>query len=593
MQCYHIMPKTKYLLFVLVVLFAGITSVFAQNKDSQSANEYVKQKISSDDRRKFDYFFYDALNAKVTGNFGATYDYLQFCMKIDSTNAVVLYELGNFYTSLDEKDKAYSCYSKAVKYAPDNYYYNMAFAAVSVDRQEFKVAADIYQKLIKENPNKIELYLYLSEVYRMNGDFPQSIEALNDLERTMGMDEKITIQKFKLYSALNDKKKAYEEVQRYIDKNPGDIRYYILLGNLYLEDGKTQDAYVALTKAKLLDADNPLLITSLANYYELTNNREAAESELRTALFNSKVDVDTKIGILTQYVGILQQNKQSTELANPLLDSLMVEYPQETNFNLLYGNLLMLQEKKEQANFQYRLYAEANPTNPLAWEQLLQSTEVDSIDALIDVCQSAISYLPEEPLFYFYLSIGQYQKKEYREALHTLDTGIEYVDPEESTMLLSEFYGQKGSLYHELEVADSVFIEYEKALKYNPQNLPVLNNYAYYLALARKDLDKAEKMSSITIKAEPTNPTYLDTYGWVLFVKEAYSMAKIYIEKAVNYSEEKEDEVSSEVLEHYGDVLFKTGDTDKALEYWLKAKEKESDSTTLDKKIETKEYVQE
>lgn len=587
------MPKNKLLFPILLMLFAGFVTAFAQKNSSQPASESIRQKISPDERRKFDYFFYDALNAKVTGDYASTYDYLQFCAKIDSTNATVQYELGNFYASLEEKEKAYSCYSKAVKHAPGNYYYNMAFAAVSVDRQEFETAADIYQKLIKENPNKIELYLYLSEVYRMEGDFAQSIGALNDLERTMGMDEKITIQKFKLYSALNDKKKAYEEVQKYIDKNPDDIRYYILLGNLYLEEGKTKEAYVALTKAKLLDADNPLLITSLANYYEQTNNREAAESELRTALFNSKVDVDTKIGILSQYIGILQQNNQSTELANPLLDSLMVEYPQEAKFNMLYGGLLMLQEKKEQANFQYRLYAEANPTNPLAWEQLLQSTDIDSIDALVDVCHSAISYLPEEPLFYFYLSIGQYQKKEYREALQTLDTGIEYIDPEKSTMLLSEFYGQKGSLYHELEVTDSVFIEYEKALKYNPQNLMVLNNYAYYLAIARKDLDKAEKMSSVTIKAEPTNPTYLDTYGWVLFEQGAYSMAKIYIEKAVNYSEEKEKEVSSEVLEHYGDVLFKTGDAEKALEYWLKAKEKENDSKTLDKKIETKEYVSE
>lgn len=586
------MLKNKFYILIFTLFIAGFGRMSAQNDVVRQDNN-VRPQISADDQRKFDYFFYDALNSKVTGDYASTYDYLQYCMKIDSTNAAVLYELGNFYNSLQKKEDAYSYYSRAVKYAPENYYYNMAFAAMSIDQQDFTTASAIYKKLIGENPNKIELYLYLSEVYRMEGDFTNSIQALNDLERTMGMDEKITMQKFKLYSALNDKKKAYEEVQKFIDKNPDDIRYYLLLGNLYLEDGRTQEAYMAFTKAKLLDPDNPLLITSLANYYEKTNNREAADSELRTALFNSKVDVDTKIGILTQYIGILQQNQQDTEVANPLLDSLMVEYPQEANFNLLYGNLLMLQEKKKDANFQYRLYAEANPTNPLAWEQLLQSTDLDSIDALIDVCQSAISYLPEEPLFYFYLSIGQYQKKEYREALETLDKGIVHADPEKNAMLLSELYGQKGSLYHELGMQDSVFVEYEKALEHNPQNLLVLNNYAYYLSLARKDLDKAEQMSSITIKAEPTNPTYLDTYGWVLFEQGAYSMAKIYIEKAVNYSKEKEEEVSAEVLEHYGDVLYKTGDPEKALEYWLKAKEKESDSTTLDKKIETKEYVKE
>ncbi|MDL2214795.1 tetratricopeptide repeat protein, partial [Dysgonomonas sp. OttesenSCG-928-M03] len=515
------MSKNKLIILILAVFLSGISNVGAQKIVKLS--EDGKPQLSQDDRKKFDYYFYDAMNAKSTGQYAATYDYLRYCMKIDSTNANVLFELGNFYASLQEKDEAYDFYSKAVKYDPNNFYYNMAYAGAAADKQEFKITADIYQKLVKENPNKIELYMYLSEAYRLDGNFEKSIEALNDLERTMGMDEKITIQKFKLYSAQNDKKRAYAEVQKYIDKNPDDVRYYILLGNLYMQDGKNKEAYLALTKAKLIDPDNPMLITSMASYYETVNNKEAAEAELRTALFNSKVEIDTKIGILTQYIGILQQNKQDTEQANPLFDSLMVEYPQEAKFNLLYGNLLMLQDKKTEANYQYRLYAESDPTNPLGWEQLLQSTDFDSIDAVIDVCKSALLYLPEEPLFYFYLSAGQYQKKEYRDALKTLDEGIVFV-PAGNPALLSEFYGQKGSLYHELGVQDSVFQEFDKALQYNPQNLVVLNNYAYYLSIARTDLDKAEKMSSITIKAEPTNPTYLDTYGWVLFEQGVYAM---------------------------------------------------------------------
>lgn len=585
------MSRNKFLIFTLITLMIGVNVVFAQKADKNPVViPAVKQQLSEEDRRKFDYFFHDAIGAKATDQNGAAYDYLQYCMRIDSTNANVLFELGNFYSSLQNKDDAYSYYSKAVQYDPDNFYYNMALGGASIDKQEFKQAAEIYQKLVSLNPNKVELYMYLSEAYRMDGDFSKSIEALNDLERTMGMNEKITIQKFKLYSALNDKKKAYAEVQKYIDKNPEDVRYYILLGNLYLQDGKNKEAYMSLSKAKSMDPENPLLITSLANYYETIGDKEAAAGELRAALFSSKTDTDTKLGILTQYIGTLQQSQQSTEKANMILDSLMVEYPQEAKFNLLYGNLLMLQGKKQEANFQYRIYAESDPTNILGWEQLLQSTDVDSIDALVDVCKTAISYLPEEPIFYFYLSIGEYQKKEYRQALETLDKGIEFVPPS-NTMLLSEFYSQKGSLYHELGVKDSVFTEYEKSLQYNPQNLLVLNNYAYYLSLDKKDLDKAEKMSSITIKAEPTNPTYLDTYGWVLFEQGVYSMAKIYIEKAVNYSQEKENEVSAEVLEHYGDVLYMTDEKEKAMEYWLKAKEKGSDSETLDKKIEAKSFI--
>lgn len=579
------MSKYKYPILFLIVFVLGINNIFAQTANVSVTTEA----LSLDDQRKFDYYFYNAMNSKSIEQYGATYDYLQYCMKIDSTNASVLFELGNFFNSIQNKDEAYAYYKKAANYDSDNFYYNMALAASYAERQDYKEAAAVYQKLINLNPSKIELYMYLSEVYRLDGDLANSIQALNDLERTMGMNEKITIQKFKLYSALNDKKKAYAEVQKYIDKYPQEIRYYILLGNLYLQDGKTKEAYLALTKAKSIDPEDPYLITSMANYYQTVNDQPKAESELRAALFSSKTDVDTKIGILSQYIGILQQNKQDLSPANGLLDSLMVEYPQEAKFNLLYGNLLMVQDKKKEANFQYRVYAESDPTNPVGWEQLLQSTDVDSIDALIDVCKSAIVYLPEEPLFYFYLSVGEYQKKEYKQALQTLNTGIEFA--ENNPRLLSEFYGQKGSIYYELKQQDSAFIEFDKSLKYNPQNLGVLNNYSYYLSLTHKDLDRAEKMSSITIKAEPTNPTYLDTYGWILFMQGAYTTAKIYLENAVKYSEEKEKEISAEVLEHYGDVLYMTDDKENALIYWQKAKEKGSESKTLDQKIETKTFI--
>lgn len=586
------MLNNKALIFILTLFVCGIGSIHAQKtSQAQDTSNNTGQKLSLDDQRKFDYYFYNAMSTKAIGEYASTYDYLKHCMSIDSTNANLLFEVGNFYASMQNIDEAYNYYSKALKYDPDNFYYNMAFAGAAAEKKDFKATAQVYQKLIKENPSKVELYMYLSEAYRLDGDIEKSIQALNDLERTMGMNEKITLQKFKLYSLQDNKKKAYAEIEKYIDKNPDDTRYLILLGNLYLQDGKNKEAYLAFTKAKTIDPEDPLLITSFAGYYEAVDNKEEAESELRTALFSPRIEVDSKLGILTQYIGILQQNGKDTEKANALFDSLMIEYPQEAKFNLLYGNLLMLQNKKAEANAQYKAYVDADPTNLLGWEQLLQSTDFDSINAIIDVCSSAITYLPEEPIFYFYLSVGEFQNKEYRKALKALNNGVGFV-PATNPGLLSEFYGQMGNLYHELDIQDSAFINFDKSLQYNPENLVVLNNYAYYLSVAREDLDKAEQMSSVTIKAEPTNPTYLDTYGWILFEKGVYTMAKIYLEKAVNYSLEKEKDVSAEVLEHYGDVLFKTDEKEKALEYWTKAKEKGSESKTLEKKIETKSYVE-
>lgn len=589
------MKRTIYSVLLFLIVISAPCDLSAQKKTvKNSAVSQVKDlpmaKLPEDDKRKFDYYFHEAMNAKATGKFDSAFDLLGYCLAIDSTNANVYYELGNYYNSLDNKNKALDFYRKATSYDGGNFYYNMAYASLCLEFKQYSDAIEQFEKLLVSNPDNSDLYVYLSEAYRLDGNIHKAISTLDKLEQLVGLNEKISLHKYQLYTTIKQESKAFAEIQKYIDKYPYEIKYQILLANLYLQAGKNNEAYMVYSKAKSIDPEDPYLISSLAEYYERTNNKEAAEEELHTALMSRKMEIDTKLAILAQYVGTLQQNRQDTKVANQLFDSLMVQHPQEPKLNLMYGNLLMMQNKKEEARFQYQVFAEANPTNPVGWEQLLSTAFPDSLDMTIRVCKQAISYNPEQPQFYFYLGISEYMKDDYNTALETLQKGVVYVD-EENVSLLSDFYGQIGDLYYHLNKLDSAFLTYDKAIEYNPNNMGVLNNYSYFLSVARKNLDKAERMSSVTVKAEPTNPTYLDTYGWVLFEQGAYTMAKIYIENAIKYNEEKKTEISSEVLEHYGDVLYKTGETEKALEYWIKAKEKgDSKSKTLDKKIETKTY---
>lgn len=584
------MYKNKSVILFIIFLLSGSYSLLAQTKTIEIPKV---QDLSNEDRRKFDYYFYEAVNAKAIDKYDAAYDFLKYCMEIDSTNANVLYELGNYFTALSDKNKAVNYYRKAVDYDGNNYYYNLAYAMMCLDLKQFSDAIIQFEKLIVEDPDNTELYVYLSESYRMDGDLVNAVSALDKLEQIVGLNEKISLHKYQLYTMLKQEGKAFAEIQKYIDKYPNEIKYQILLGDLYLQTGKTNEAYLVYSKAKAVDPDDPYLISSMAQYYEKTNNKAAAESELQTALMSFKMDIDTKLAILAQYVGTLQQSKKNTEAVNVLFDTLMIQHPQEPKLNMMYGNLLMIQNKKDDARYQFRLFAEANPTNPVGWEQMLYTTFPDSLKLTMEICKEALAYIDDQPQFYFYLGVSEYMEKNYTGALDALQKGVVYVD-DNNPKLKADFYGQIGDLYYHLEKRDSAFVIYEKALSYDPSNLGVLNNYSYFLSVAKKDLDKAEKMSSITVKADPANPTYLDTYGWVLFEQGAYMIAKIYIENAIKYSEEKKEELSSEVLEHYGDVLYKTDEHEKALEYWKKAKEKgDSDSKTLDKKIETKTYIAE
>ena len=564
----------------LLLLFLTTNFVLAQNKNQLA--------FDTDNQRKFDYYFYDALNAKAQGKFAEAFDLFQHCHALDSTNANVLSELSSFYNVLQEKSTAANYLSKAVEKDPDNYYYNMMLASLYGELDRKEDAIGIYTTLLDKDPQNTDVYMALAEAYNNNGDLEKAIETLDALEKNVGIREAITLNKFRLYSMLSKKEKAFEEIETIIKKNPDNLGYILLLGDLYLQDDQLDKALKQFEKVKAIDPDYPSLVLSMVNYYEKSGSPKLAQEEIRSALVNPMFEVEMKLQLLTRYISLLQSNKTDTKIANPLFETLFDQHPHNPQLNYLYGNVLLLQENKEEAMKQFQFFADAEPSNPAGWEQMLRIALPDSLDKVVEITQNALKYNPDAYQFYFYLGGAKYQQEKYQEALTIFEEGLELMD-DENPLVKSDFYAQIGDLNYHLGKKEVAFENYEKALKLNPQNLGVLNNYSYFLSLENKDLDKAERMSGITVKEEPTNATFLDTYGWVLFKQGAYTMAKIYIENAVKYSE---DEPSAEVLEHYGDILYKTDEPEKALEQWKKAKELGSDSKTLNKKIKTKKYVE-
>lgn len=568
----------KSVSLLLLFLLAGMVPLKALIQQDAGALS-----LKEEDRRKFDYFFYQALNAKTQGKYDEAMDLLQYCHTLDSTNANVLVELGTFYNVLQDKEKALTYFRKAVRYDASNYYYNMMLAGLSKELGLKQEVVDIYSALAEEHPGKPELQFELANAYADNGELQKAIDALNKLEKSTGISEIITLNKYRLYSLMNKKEKAFDEIQQIIDKNPADPRYLILMGDLYLEDNQPVKALDYYEKAQLIDQQYPALILSMVNYYEKTNNKTAAQTELQKAITSSSLDVETKLQLLTRYLGILQQSQQDLKQANLLFETLFVQYPSNSQLNMIYGNALVLQGDKAGAMKQFEIYAKENPTDPAGYDQMIRlALAEEDLKKIQEITTEALKHLPQEPQFYFYLGAAHYQQGNYEKALHVFEEGLKNAIIS-NPLLESDFHGQIGDLNYFLGNKEAAFLSYEKSLKLNPQNLSVLNNYSYYLSLEKKDLDKAEQMSGITIKAEPMNPTFLDTYGWVLYEQGSYFMAKIYIEKAIEYGKENP---SAEVFEHYGDVLYQTGDKEKALEYWKKAKELGNASSKLDKKIE-------
>jgi tetratricopeptide (TPR) repeat protein len=230
------------------------------------------------------------------------------------------------------------------------------------------------------------------------------------------------------------------------------------------------------------------------------------------------------------------------------------------------------------------------PDNVSARLQLVQNIwNQQDYPRVIALSQAGQEYNPDEMLFYYFEGFAHFQQDDRNQALEVFRKGTAQITDDSNPEIVSDFYGMMGDILHEKGQAEEAFAAYDSCLQWKPDNIGALNNYAYYLSLQNRDLKRAEQMSLKTVQAEPSNSTYLDTYAWILFMEERYDEAKEYIDQALA----NDAEVSAVIVEHAGDIYAQCGDIPKAMEYWLKAKERGSDSTTIDRKIKEKKYIKE
>ena len=205
----------------------------------------------------------------------------------------------------------------------------------------------------------------------------------------------------------------------------------------------------------------------------------------------------------------------------------------------------------------------------------------------IEHCDAMLQYHAPRLILYYYKGISYYKLGSKNDAISAYLTGIEKCRETAGAEEISEIYSLLGDTYYKVGRVNDAICAYDSALVYNPGNTAVLNNYAYYLALENRSLDKALEMSHRTLVDEPDEVIYIDTYAWILFLQGRYSDALVYAEKLMQASGEH----SAVEYHHCGDIYAKNGNMERALECWEKAQEKGDDSKILKRKIKKKRYI--
>lgn len=511
---------------------------------------------------KFDYIFQEAVRLKFADRCDEAYELFDYCLKLNPESGAALYEMAEMNSFENNDTTAMRLLEKACSLYPNNYWYKDRLVGYYFRFRKNEEALKVVEDMARNFPEKTDVLMMLLELYGKNNDFDKMIEVLDKIELKEGKNEMISMEKFNIYLRKNDEKHAFAEMQKLAEEYPNDLRYKVVIADLYLDSKKPEQALKQYKEVEAKDSNNVSLQLSMANFYHVQGDDSLYQKYLAKVVTNTNLDEPTRTKMLSGlvYENLYSAQKESSSSVDSaqlmyLFDKVL-EMPQQNTEILELKVRFMATSKASESEVKPYLYKilEVDPENGMARQQLLAyAIAANDTMGIINVCKPAVEYGTKDPVLCYYLGIGYYELRESQLAVDAFQEALNRINEAENdnkNALRSNIYSLLGDAYHDLGQEEQCFMAYDSCLVYKPDDAMVLNNYAYYLSLKKKNLVKAEAMSRKSNELEPDNPTYLDTYAWVLFQMKRYEEAKVYIDKVQELLPPEDIEADPDVKGH-------------------------------------------
>lgn len=566
-------------------------------------------------RGKARYYFLEGLKAKAEGRPSEAYEYFKHASRIDPSFSAALSEMGEMRFSIGvdtlqtraERINSLNMLKPFVDEFPYDYEESIMYAYTAARLDSINEAIRIYERADSLMPERTATLLRLSDIYFATGQDEKAFKALDRYETIEGKSPQLTLKKITFLINRRDTVAALAEATDLINSNPREAAYLLLKGNLFQLVNRKDSVLSYFQRAEELapDAGSPKL--SLADFYLGEGDTVAYDEKIYEALLAEDFSLEDKAGILSEYLQRLLNDNSDTGRGDYLFSELERLYPHEeilldlsARYNAAKGDFKTAAEK-----IGYAL--DMNSAEPSYWTQKMQYlASAEDYKGVMATYREAEKHIEvSDNLKLMYAIIAQ-TAEEYDEALdmmaeimreivpgldlskeidlHTIPmtTGLAELER------LSSHYTSVGDIYHKKGDKESAYRSYRNALEVDPENGMAMNNYAYFLTEDTDDpesLAQAEELSRKSLAGDnKENPTFLDTYAWILYKQGKFDEALIYQRQAVDKSEQ-EGNVSEELYDHLGDILKATGDKEGAIEAWKKAIEVGGEDKEITKKL--------
>jgi tetratricopeptide (TPR) repeat protein len=573
---------------LLAFLLTSFSLTFAgKDKNGNSAPAGITRKDVEEQA-----LFIGGMQAYILGNAQDAITRFNEVLRRDPKNDAALYMLAKMSFEAGNMDKAIEYAQSAIKLNPDNEYYYQYLAEAKGEKQDFEGASKTYETLIRLKPKEYDYYYDWAYMLSKAGKYKEAIDVYNQLEQKTGVQEELIFQKQPLYIKLGKIDESVNDIEKLVKMYPGESRYVALIGEIYQANKMYDKAIQVYNRILASDPNNADALLSLADTYRKKGDM-AKQDELIRKVFNSKdIDIDAKILTFIPYIEKLAKDSTMRDDVMKMADMIVAANPDNVKATTARADVLYNIGKKRDARAEYVKAIGLGDVPPTVWIQLyILNAELEDYDSLLVYTKKGIEKNPKDAFGYFYNALANQQKKNYKDASDILlksfeiqksgRDNISLLTPQLKLQMLITL----GDVAFELKNYERCDSAYEAALEIDPNNATVLNNYAYYLSERDDKLEKAEKMSKKSNLLVDNNSAFIDTYAWIMYKMKNYKEALEWMEQAMQLPDAPE---RPELLMHYGDILYKSGQTDKAIQQWERALQKGGDKEVLESKIKNR-----
>lgn len=575
-------------LFIITVIVCSLLPLTARKEQSPS-----RQSTEDVTRRKARYFFVEGARLEALDSMGEAYEMYRHAARIDPSYAPALYNaaLNRMRLRLDTFNTQTQLHRTLEDLRPfvdenpgdfaENYYY----AYVNERLDSVPEAIRVYKRLLSIKPDKTNILLHLSDSYARLDSIDRALDYLYRFETAEGPAPQLTIRMANLHLSHQDTVGALREVNRLLATQPDNPQYLVFKAQFMQYVNEPDSAFKALQYAEEVAPESGVVKVALADYYMDMGDSVAYDNKVYEALLTDDLLPEQKIEIFRTFLQSVYATNASARRGDYVAEKMLQQFPHEPMVLTLCGDNAAARDRFDEAAELFQYAIDLDPAHS-AYQRMAR---IRAFYAGEKWDEALKEYELQKPYFNnsdtlrsvsFMAAYAAFNDKQNQRGINILKDEIERITPAigiDTVISLSALprdisYDQLkelSSLYctiADFENTDAdlakAYNNYENALLLFPDNFLAANNYAYRLSENKGNLDKAEELAKRVIDSPVgTNPTYIDTYAWVLYRKGRYEEARHYIDLAIQGAEEDgltADDV--DLLNHLADILTALGE---------------------------------